>query len=71
MSQKTNTLLTVLNLSFEARASGSSDLPLSIAAGRGGGSCLVLRDLRMSKNCWTCLVVTICGCGWFVGKVDE
>jgi hypothetical protein len=50
MPQKTNILLTVLNLSFEARASGSSDLSLSIAAGGGGGSCLVLRDLRILNN---------------------
>jgi hypothetical protein len=71
MPRKTNISLTVLNSSFEARAGGSSDLPLSVAAGGGGGSCLVLRDLRISKNCWTCSVVTICGCGWFVGKVDE
>ena len=50
MPRKTNTLLTILNLNFKAQASSSFDLPLSIAAGGGGDPCLVLRDLRMSKN---------------------
>jgi len=58
-----------LNSSVEARAFGSSDSTLSAAAGGGGGPGLVLRNLRMSKNCWTCSVVTICGDGWFVGNV--
>jgi hypothetical protein len=71
MPRKTNTLLTALNSSFEALAGGSLDLPLSTAAGGGGGSCLVLRDLRISKNYWTYSVVTIYGCGWFVGKIGE
>jgi hypothetical protein len=51
MPWKTYTSLTVLNLSFEARASDSLDLTLFVAAGGGGGSYLVLRDLRMSRNC--------------------
>jgi hypothetical protein len=63
------TSLTFLNSSVEARAFGSSDLTLSTAAGGGGGPCLVLRDLRMSKNCWTCSVVIICGDSWFIGNV--
>jgi hypothetical protein len=50
MPRKTYTLLTVLNSSFEARAGDSLDLTSSMAAGGGGGSCLVLRDLRMSRN---------------------
>jgi hypothetical protein len=45
------TSLTFLNSSIEARAFSSSDLTLLVAAGGGGGPCLVLRDLRMSKNC--------------------
>jgi hypothetical protein len=44
------TSLTFLNSSVEAYAFSSLDLTLSIAAGGGGGPCLVLRDLRMSKN---------------------
>jgi hypothetical protein len=63
MPWKTNTLLTVLNLSFKARAGNSLDLPLFITAGRDGGSYLVLRDLRMSKNYWKYLIVIICGYG--------
>lgn len=31
---------------------------------------MVLRDLRMSKNCWTCSVVRSCASGWFVGGVE-
>jgi hypothetical protein len=29
---------------------------------------VVLSDWRMSKNCWTCSVVTTCDDVWFVGE---
>ena len=44
------TSLTFLNSGIEARAFSSSDLTLSIVAGKGGGPYLVLRDLRILKN---------------------
>jgi hypothetical protein len=42
--RKTNTSLTVLNSSFDARAGGSLDSTLSAAEGGGGGPWLVLRE---------------------------
>jgi hypothetical protein len=50
----------VLNLSFKARASGSLNLTLAIATGGGGGPCLVIRDLRISKNYWASCIITAC-----------
>jgi len=64
---KTYNSLTVLNSSLEARAFGSPD-PSDGLVGGGGGPCWVLRDLRMSKNCWTYSVVTTCAGGWFAGN---
>jgi hypothetical protein len=63
---KTHTSLTVLNSSLEARAFGSPD-SLDGFAGGGVGPCLVLSDWSMSKNCWTCSVVTIGDDVWFAG----
>jgi len=47
-----------LNSSFKARTGSSSDLTLAIAAGGGGGPCLVMRDLRISKNYWASCTIT-------------
>jgi hypothetical protein len=69
ISQKTHTSWTVLNSSLEARALGTSPVALDGFPGGGGGPCLAMRDLRISKNCWTCSVVTICDDVWFVGDV--
>jgi len=66
----TNISMTFLKSSVDARAFGSLNSTLSTMAGGGGVSCLVPRDLRKSKNCWTCSVVTICWSGWFVGEVE-
>ena len=69
MPWETNTSLTALNLSFEARTSGSFDLTFSAAAEGGGSNLWAPKDLRISRNCWTCSVVTACNDGWFVGEV--
>jgi hypothetical protein len=68
MPRKTNTSLTVLNSSFEARVGGSSDSALSAVAG-GGGPWLEPRDLRMSKNCWASCTNSTSDDDWFVGGV--
>jgi hypothetical protein len=69
MPRETNTSLTVLNSSFEARAGGSSDSTLSAAG--GGGPWLILRDLIMSRNCWASCTNSTCDDGWFVGGVRQ
>ena len=49
--RKTNTLVTALNSSLEARTRGSSALTSSAVAGTAGMLCVELRDLTTSKNC--------------------
>ena len=66
----TYTSLTFLNSSVDPRAFSCSDSTLATAAGGGGVSCLVPRDLRMSKNGWTYSIVTSCGSGWIIGGVE-
>ena len=68
MPQKTNTSLIVLNLSFKARASSSSDSALSVVVGRGGPQ-LELRDLRIFKNYQASCINLIYNNNQFVGGI--